>query len=176
MSRVLPNTESRIDQTLTVYDRCDLCRTRKVACVVDDGATACLVCRRRGLDCTFQSQPGIKSRPGYQPTRTRSQDQEHSALRFRFLGQQGTNQLPSDPSSHWFDQAMTIKGHTCFYAGMSGDQGSDLLRHLSYNEQNIFGNASWSAWRVHPRIHDPVYFTVSNVPSIHSTAVIQEDD
>lgn len=148
---------------------CDLCRTRKVACLADDGSSTCSLCRRRGLTCTFLSKPGVKSRPGYEPARRKSQDDGYIALRMRVLGRQGPaneSATPTDeagPTGAWFNQTTAMEGHTCFYAGMSGDHSPDLLRHLSFNEQNIFGNATWSVWRVHPRTRNPVYFTVGHL-------------
>jgi hypothetical protein len=53
-----------------------------------------------------------------------------------------------------------MPGYTSLYSGLSGDQGPDLLRHLSFNQQNLFGTSLWTAWRVLPRMEDPVYFTV----------------
>ncbi|OKL59876.1 hypothetical protein UA08_04663 [Talaromyces atroroseus] len=53
-----------------------------------------------------------------------------------------------------------MAGYTSLYSGLSGDQGPDLLRHLSFNQQNLFGTSLWTAWRVMPRMEDPVYFTM----------------
>lgn len=56
---------------------------------------------------------------------------------------------------------MAMTGYTCFFSGSSSDQGPDILRHLNFGTHNYFGTSLWSAWRVLPRVDDPVYFTVS---------------
>lgn len=139
---------------------CDLCRARKVACVMEVGADVCSMCSRKAMNCTFQSRPKAKTRPNNRPTTPSSQAPDHVALNVRFLARMGIATSEPTPTHRWFTQTMNIKGHTCFHAGVSGDQGPDLLRHLNFNEQDIFGNSLWSAWRVHPHVHDPVYFTV----------------
>lgn len=77
----------------------------------------------------------------------------------------GSNQTAyQDDSFHStldrFNHSTTMPGYTSLYSGLSGDQGPDLLRHLSFNQQNLFGTSLWTAWRVLPRMEDPVYFTV----------------
>ncbi|KIW45751.1 hypothetical protein, variant [Exophiala oligosperma] len=139
---------------------CDLCRARKVACTMEIGAASCSLCSRKALSCTFQSHPKAKSRPDNRPTTRTPQEPDHVALKIRFLARTGVASSEPTPTHLWFNQTMNMKGHTCFYAGVSGDQGPDLLRHLNFNERDIFGNSSWSAWRVYPHVHDPVYFTI----------------
>ncbi|KAH8655308.1 hypothetical protein BX600DRAFT_439820 [Xylariales sp. PMI_506] len=133
--------------------------SRKVTCIRAEGSDRCSLCRNRGKSCTFYSRPAPKKRPTRNPSRTiYSQGSADAALQ-RFNGANLTNHIAN--RSHWHNSpGMLMDGYTYFYSGPSADQGSDLLRHLSFDERGRFGSASWRAWRVLPHVSDPVFFTI----------------
>jgi Fungal Zn(2)-Cys(6) binuclear cluster domain len=161
-SRRLHLNYSRLWHAKMLYS-CDLCRVRKVTCIKEVDAASCALCQRRNVTCTFRSQPLRKNKgPNTSNDETRPLHQLASFrdLRISFAKLDQPLQ-PSLDALRGIQPSMMIPGHTCFYSGSSGDQGPDLLRHLSFNEDNVFGGTSWAAWRVLPRVDNPVYFTVS---------------
>ncbi|KAK5057786.1 hypothetical protein LTR84_011787 [Exophiala bonariae] len=54
----------------------------------------------------------------------------------------------------------SMPGWTCLLSGLSGDQNPHLLRHLAFDDSDMFGDHRWRVWRVDPRLRGAAYLTL----------------
>lgn len=148
--------------TNTDSSRCDACRRRRIACQRDDESSACALCRHRGKDCTFLSKPQRRPRP--QPTAVPNQARQSSHGDDLVLSVEPSRSHSTSGSPLALEPAVksttSMPGWTCLLSGLSGDQNPHLLRHLAFDDSDMFGDRRWMVWRVDPRLRGAAYLTV----------------
>lgn len=110
------------------FKRCDLCRVRKVACVVEQNASSCHFCSNRNRPCTFRSSLVRKQQHRAEPAELATGSEDPAVvpdydLHLGFLNVGSNQKAHQDDSLDRFNQSTTMPWYTSLYSGLSGDQG-----------------------------------------------------
>ena len=147
---------------------CDYCRRRKVCCVRDLEGN-CVLCTKRGIKCTFASEPLVRHHPSLSMQRGGSANACDDPQN---VGREDLSPISTAVPHRSTGEGQSRNSESAQYVGLSGDYDPSIL---DTREPRLVADRHGADWRSHEVRHDPVmpiYFTVGGKQSVNTKALV----